>query len=82
MTPEELISKIQVIILNPLILLMIVIALAVFIWGVIEFITGADNEEKRKKGKQHIIWGIIGLTIMIGVKGIIEVILNFWKNIK
>ncbi|PIR58032.1 MAG: hypothetical protein COU71_00895 [Parcubacteria group bacterium CG10_big_fil_rev_8_21_14_0_10_38_31] len=68
-------------ILNPIIGLMISIALLLFIYGVIEFIYGADNEDKRKQGKQHIIWGIIGLFIMVSVLGIMKIIINFWEGI-
>ncbi|MEW5908045.1 MAG: hypothetical protein AB1643_02610 [Patescibacteria group bacterium] len=74
---DQIISTLNTSVFNPLILLMIAIALAVFIWGVIEFIAGADNEQQRVKGKRHIIWGLIGLTIVIGVKGIIDIVLNF-----
>ncbi|HDO23843.1 MAG TPA: hypothetical protein ENG99_01350 [bacterium] len=67
--------------LNPLIGLVIALGLAVFIYGVVEFIAGADNQEKRDKGKQHIVWGIVGLLIMVAVAGIIQIIQNFWLSI-
>ena len=35
-----------------------------------------DNEEEREKGKKNMLWGIIGMTIMVGVFGIITIILN------
>ncbi len=38
-----------------------------------EFIRGADNEEKRKTGQQHMIWGIIGLVIMFGAGVIVKI---------
>lgn len=78
---DTLLGKINEEILNPFIGLLIAIALLVFIYGVIEFITGADNEDKRTQGKQHIIWGIIGLFIMVSVFGIMNIILSFWEGI-
>ncbi len=81
MSANQLIAKISVQIVNPLIGLFIVIALVVFIWGVVEFIAGAENEEKREKGKQHIIWGVIGLFIMVAVAGILQIIGSFWDNL-
>jgi hypothetical protein len=75
----DLINKIVTEILNPLIGLMFAVAFAFFIWGVIEFIWNAGNEEKRTTGKQHIVWGLAGLLIMSAVWGIIAIIKNFVK---
>jgi len=75
----SLISKLITQIVNPVIGIIFVVALAVFIWGIVEFIWNAANEEKRTTGKQHIIWGLVGLLIMATVKGILEIIQNFVK---
>ncbi len=75
----NLINKIITGILNPLIGLMFVVAFTFFIWGIIEFIWNADNEEKKTAGKNHIIWGLVGLLIMATVKGILEILQNFVK---
>ncbi|MFZ1987510.1 MAG: hypothetical protein WAV21_00530 [Minisyncoccia bacterium] len=63
-------------IINPLIILISLAAFIVFVWGVIDFIRGADDAEKRKIGQSHIIWGIIGLSIIFGAKAIITIALN------
>ena len=52
------------------------VALAWFIWGVIEFIRGADNSEERKKGKQRMLWGIIALFVMVAYFGLTSVATN------
>ena len=75
----SLISKIVTQIVNPLIGIIFAIAVAVFIWGIIEMIWAADNVEKRSTGKKHLIWGLVGLLIMATVKAIIEIIQNFLK---
>lgn len=62
-------------IINPLILLMFGAAMIVFFWGVIQFIYNADNENKKSEGKQHILWGLIGLFIMVAVYGILNLII-------
>lgn len=73
----NILNKIIAEIFNPFIGLLFIAAIVVFIWGVIEFILGAENEEKRTTGKQHILYGLIGLAIMSAVWGIIEVLRNF-----
>lgn len=52
-------------IFGPLMPLLFSAALALFIWGVVEFIRSADNSEARKRGKKRILWGIIALFLMV-----------------
>ncbi|MDP3726546.1 MAG: hypothetical protein Q8R36_05120 [bacterium] len=61
-------------ILAALIPLLFGIALIGFLWGVAITILQADNEEKRKEGRQIMVWGIIGLFVMTAVWGIVIVI--------
>ncbi len=68
-------------IINPLILFLFALAVVYFLYGVFEFMMNQANEEKKTSGKSHMLWGIIGLTIMMGVWAILNVILNTF-NIK
>lgn len=63
-------------IINPIILLLAASAFVVFIWGVFEFIAHAGDATERKKGKDAILWGIVGLVIIFGAYGIINVALG------
>ena len=60
-------------IVNPLILLLIAVAGALFSWGVFNFIANAGESEKRAEGQKAILWGILGLAIMFGAYGIINI---------
>jgi TRAP-type C4-dicarboxylate transport system permease small subunit len=51
----------------------------VFLWGVFEFVKNADNETKRAEGRQFMIWGIIGLFVMISFQGIVMVLQNTFQ---
>ena len=73
-----LISNIKKDIINPIIAFFFVLSTVVFIWGVIEMIVSAENEEKRTAGKRHIIYGLIGLFIMIASGGLISIICVFF----
>ena len=46
------------------------IALLVFFWGIAQFIFASGNDEKKEEGKKHMIWGIIGLFVMVAVWGL------------
>lgn len=63
-------------ILSPLVTLIALAAFVVFIWGVVDFIRGADDAEKRSTGQRHMVWGIIGLVIIYGANAIVKIIVN------
>lgn len=71
-----LLNKISDQIINPIILLLFVLALLYFIWGVLQYVIKADSDEQREQGKQHMMWGVVGMFIMFAVGGIIEIIKN------
>lgn len=71
---DALMRKVNQTILNPLIILLFAAALVMFVWGVVEFAAGAGNEEKRSTGRRHILWGLLGMIIMISVFGIMQLI--------
>lgn len=75
-TIDELLGKLNAKVINPAIEFAFIVALVVFLFGVMEFIRGAGNEKKRKLGKDHIMWGIVGFLIMFGVWGIINLLVN------
>ncbi|HEY4489489.1 MAG TPA: pilin [Candidatus Paceibacterota bacterium] len=73
---DSFITKIEDQILEPIIALVAVAAFLVFAWGVIEFIQGAGDEEKRRVGRQHMLWGILGLVIVFGASILVRIITN------
>ncbi len=71
---QTFIGKVQAEILTPIITLLTLGAFLIFLWGIVEFIAGATNEEKRAAGQQHMIWGIIGLVIIFGANAIVSLL--------
>lgn len=76
MTLEVFLATLANVIVNPLIRLLFAVALVVFLWGVFEYIKDSDSSDGREKGKKHIIWGIIGLLIMVSAYSIINIALE------
>jgi len=64
--------------LDSIIPILFLIATIVFLWGIILFITSGGDEEKRKEGRQYIIFGLIGLFVMVAIWGIVEVLVDFF----
>lgn len=73
-TLTQFIGKVVTLIINPLIGLLFALALAYFVWGAAQFILNAGSEEGRTKGKQALLWGLIGLFLMTAVFGILRVV--------
>lgn len=70
---QSLVDKVNDAILFPLMTLMVAVALLVFLWGAFEFIRGAADENARATGRRHMIWGIVGLFVMLSAYSILKV---------
>ena len=76
MAAIAILENIKKAIVDPIIYFLFALALVYFLYGVLELIRNADSEEARKVGQQHIIYGVIGMFIMISFYGIMHVICN------
>jgi len=63
-------------IINPFIVLLFSVALLVFIWGLVQFVRNAGDAEALETAKKHVIYGLIGMFIMVSAFGIIRIILG------
>lgn len=43
-------------------------------YGVVVFLLNADNEKKRMEIKGYLLWGIIGITVVFGLWGILQIL--------
>ena len=50
-----------------------------FLWGVMKFIKDADNPAKRAEGQQFILYGLIGLFVMVSFYGIVRILENTFQ---
>lgn len=51
------------------------IAFIVFLWGAFTtFILGHDNEEVKEKGKNLMLYGLIGFFVMISIWGLVNIL--------
>jgi hypothetical protein len=62
------------IIVSSIIPFVFALTIAVFVWGVVQYIAGAEEEEKRAQGRQFMLWGIIALTVMVSVWGLVKIL--------
>jgi hypothetical protein len=58
--------------ISALIPLVIGIAVLVFLWGVVQYITAGSDSDKRKEGGYLMAYGIVGLFVMISIWGLVN----------
>lgn len=63
-------------VVNYIIPFLVGLAVLVVIYGVFSFISNAADEEARASAKQFIIWGVIGIFIMLSVWGLVSILEN------
>ncbi len=68
-------AKINENIVNPILALLFTVALLYFFVGLFKFVQGAESKELRQTGRQHMLWGIIGLFFMTTIYLILQMVL-------
>lgn len=63
-------------IIGNLVPLLFAIAVVGFIWGVIQMVLNPEDAEKRKQGKMYMVWGIVGLFVMLSIWGLVQILAN------
>lgn len=74
---KELMFRVSYYVINPLIMLGFVVALVYLIWGIMDFLRNRDtNATLAQEGKWHMLYGIIGMVIMVSAFAIVEFLRN------
>lgn len=63
-------------ILNTAIPILMILATVVFLWGVITYVTSQGDETKKKTGQSYIIFGLVGLFVMVAIWGLVLALVN------
>lgn len=70
------VEKFNEVILFPIITLLIAVALLVFVYGSFQYVANAANPAARAEGQKHIMWGIVGMFIMLSAYAILSIAAN------
>lgn len=65
--------------LNALIGLFITLAIIVFFWGLITYLTHLGDDTKRKAGLMVMTYGVIALFVMVSIWGILRLLQNTFQ---
>lgn len=69
---KHLVTCVSTTILNPLVGLLIGVALLVLLWGIVKYISSGDDATKRKEGGALMAYGVFGLFVMVSVWGLVN----------
>jgi len=56
--------------------LLIAVAVVIFLYGVVKYITAGASEESRKEARSVMLYGIIGLFVMVAVWGLVNILMG------
>jgi fumarate reductase subunit D len=60
--------------------LMITLATVYFLWGVLSYIMAAGDEKKLTEARYYILYGLIGLFVIVAMWGLVSIITNTFIN--
>jgi len=72
-TAQGFLARINDAVLYPLLTLLTAVAVLVFLYGCFEYVRNSANQEGRASGGRHIIWGIVGIVIMLSAYAILGI---------
>jgi uncharacterized membrane protein len=72
MTFEFIVNRI-IELLNIGVLIFIALGIITFFWGIVIYIFRSGDEGKRKEGVNYIMYGILGIFVMVAVWGIVQI---------
>ena len=61
--------------INPLAEILAMVAVLVFFWGIVQYIYSAGGEG-HEKGRQLIVWGVIGLFVLFSVWSLASIVVQ------
>lgn len=70
------VGKLVSLVIQPLIALLFALALFMLVWGANAFILKSGDSKARETGRSHLIWGVLGMFIMVSVFALLSVITN------
>ena len=76
LTIVPFLKKVDQVILNPLLTLVFAIALLYFFVGVFQFVKSDMADKSREEGKKKILYGLIGMFVMVSAYGLIRIVLG------
>lgn len=63
---------------NWIIQILFVAVTAYFFWGVIQYVMAGGKDDAITAGRNHMLWGLIGMAAMLAAWGIVKAIISYF----
>lgn len=73
---QSILDMIVATVLNPIAMLLFAWGFFQFIWGLFLFMKDLDKSASKENAQQHMIWGVVGMFVMVAVWGIVNLVAN------
>lgn len=73
---DSVLKRLQDHIIGPIEMVVFSAGFLLFLWGLVKFLWNVGEGGDQTEGKQHMLWGLIGMFIMVSIWGIITLIDN------
>lgn len=71
---QGLVGNFTEFIIRPAVNVLFALGFLLFVWGLIEFLHAINQGRDSSEGKQHMLWGLIGMLIMVSALSIIRLL--------
>lgn len=72
----DLLDRIVDYVIDPAVKVVFTLGLFFFLWGLVQFLWNLKDGHVDENGKNHMVYGMVGMLIMVSVYGIIALIMN------
>ncbi len=73
---DSLLNAVNKVIINPIIIFIFSLGVVLFLFGIVKYLLNPSDENIVKESKNHMLWGLLGMLIMISVFGIMNLIIK------
>jgi hypothetical protein len=73
---SDILSRIVTEILGPVEAVIFAAGFLMFLWGLVQAMYNLSEGGPNDEGKRHMVWGVVGMTIMVSIWGIVALIDN------
>ncbi len=61
---------------EPVVVLILALAIVFFLWNIAQYIRKADQPEELEKFKSGAIWGIVAISVMVSMWGLVRILVG------
>jgi hypothetical protein len=72
----DLLGRIVQYVIDPAVKVIFTLGLFFFLYGLVEYLWEVKDGKTDGDGRDHMVWGMVGMLIMVSVYGIIALVLN------